>query len=61
MLQNSMQTREVAAETYPWPRNGGVRLRVADICRERGIVSRRGRTPGRPSIGGLVESTGLAP
>jgi DNA-binding Xre family transcriptional regulator len=36
-------------------------LRVAELCRERGIVSRRGPTPGQPSVRGLVARTGLAP
>jgi DNA-binding Xre family transcriptional regulator len=61
MLQISMYTREVAAKTPIGPRTGGVYLRVAALCRERGIISTRGRTPGRPSIRGLIERTGLAP
>jgi DNA-binding Xre family transcriptional regulator len=61
VLQISMYVREIAAENAIGPRTGGVYLRVAALCRERGIVSTRGRTPGRPSIRGLIERTGLAP
>jgi DNA-binding Xre family transcriptional regulator len=56
-----MYTREMAEKNPIGPRTGGVYLRVAALCRERGIVSTRGRTPGRPSIRGLIERTGLAP
>jgi DNA-binding Xre family transcriptional regulator len=56
-----MHARETAAKNPIGPRTGGVCLRVAALCRERGIVSTRGRTPGRPSIRGLIERTGLAP
>jgi DNA-binding Xre family transcriptional regulator len=56
-----MYAREMAAKNPIGPRIGGVYLRVAELCRARGIVSTRGRTPGRPSIRGLIERTGLAP
>jgi DNA-binding Xre family transcriptional regulator len=56
-----MSTCEIVTAPCPWRRSGGVRLRVAELCRQRGLVSRRGPTPGQPSVRGLVARTGLAP
>src|SRR3954454_22204794 len=39
--------------------NGRIRLRVADLCYERGLVSRTGRSPGKPHVSALVARTGL--
>jgi DNA-binding Xre family transcriptional regulator len=59
--KRGMDTSETRAANHTSPRSGGVYLRVAALCRERGIISTRGRTRGRPSIRGLMERTGLAP
>jgi DNA-binding Xre family transcriptional regulator len=61
VLQNSMSAQGMLQEDNPSRRRGGVHLRVAALCRERGIIATRGRTPGQPSIRGLIERTGLAP
>jgi DNA-binding Xre family transcriptional regulator len=52
---NSQHARQVDE-----PAEGMVYLRVAEMAMLRGVVSRTGRTPGRPCIKAIMRGTGLS-
>ncbi len=52
----SNQQQLVASE----PITGEVYWRVAEMARKRGLVSRTGRTPGRPHLLAIMRATGVS-
>jgi hypothetical protein len=51
---------ELQPQSTGEPATGRVYWRVAEMAHKRGLVSRTGRTPGRPCIRAVMRGTGLS-